>query len=103
MEAEPKEDEHDPRIRYAAGQEWLGPVDEAPPGFELFHLESGTYAVFTHRGPISRISDTVKYIWGTWAQKTDMVLREAPDFELYDERFAGNEPTSELDIYVPLR
>jgi len=62
------------------------------------------YAVFTHSGPISTIQNTVKYIWGTWVPKhSDIHKKDAPDFELYDERFDVERLDGEVDIYVAVK
>lgn len=67
-------------------------------------IPGGRYAVFTHRGSLSRLKQTFNYIWGTWflTTKEEMDCRE--DFELYDERFLGyDHPESEIDLYIPIR
>ena len=88
-------------IDYTAGRELLHHIDPPKP-FVVREIPAGTYAVFTHRGPISTLHETVRYIWGTWARRTSLVLRSAPDFELYGPRFRGESPDSELDIYIPV-
>lgn len=66
-------------------------------------LAGGKYAVFTHRGSLSRLNDTFKYIWGTWFLSTSETVDGREDFEVYDERFLGfNHPDSEVDIYIPI-
>ncbi len=96
----PDEVQQEGRFWYMASHEAEG--EESPEGLERFEIPPGTYAVFTHRGPISRLGETVKDIWGVWVSRTALKLRQAPDFELYDERFKGDAPDSELDIYIPV-
>lgn len=66
-------------------------------------ISAGRYAVFTHKGPISQICHTVNYIWGTWLPTASVERREAPDFELYDQRFQPASEDSEFDIYIPIK
>jgi AraC family transcriptional regulator len=77
-------------------------ADGMPPGMVSAELPAGRYAVFTHKGPISAIKSTISYIWGTWLPKSEYAHREAPDFELYDERFSPNSADSEFDFYIPI-
>ncbi|MDF1666056.1 MAG: GyrI-like domain-containing protein, partial [Planctomycetota bacterium] len=52
------------RFEYLAGVkvESDAPI---PEGMVDMDIEAGHYAVFTHRGPISKIADSMKYIWST--------------------------------------
>jgi AraC family transcriptional regulator len=82
----------------------VGASDMAPPpGMVACELAAGRYAVFTHKGPIMEISHTLNYIWGTWMAKGEFEHRDAPDFELYDERFNPNSADSEMDFYIPIK
>lgn len=83
------------------------PVSKAesiPEGMISYKIPASKYAVFTHSGPISTIQNTVKYIWGTWVPKhSDIHKKDAPDFELYDERFDVERLDGEVDIYVAVK
>lgn len=75
-----------------------------PDSFVRKILPGGRYAVFTHRGSLSKLSQTFEYIWGTWFLTTKEEMDGREDFELYDERFLGyDNPDSELDLYIPVR
>lgn len=74
-----------------------------PPGMVACELTAGRYAVFTHKGPISDIQHTLNYIWGTWLARGEYEHRDAPDFELYDDRFSADSPDSEFDFYIPIK
>ena len=65
-------------------------------------IPASRYAVFTHRGLLINLPHTIKYIWGTWVTKGEYQHKNAPDFELYDERFDPHSESSEFDIYVPI-
>lgn len=74
-----------------------------PEGMEKIVIERHEYAVFTHRGPVSNISETNDYIWKTWLPQSGYEPAHSPDFELYDERFKADDADSEFDIYVPIK
>lgn len=77
--------------------------DGLPAPFVQKTLKAGRYAVFTHTGSLSRLSDSFAYIWGTWFLETKEQLDEREDFELYDERFLGaDNPDSQIDLYIPI-
>lgn len=73
-----------------------------PPAMVSFDIPEGKYAVFTHKGSIKDFPKTVKYIWSTWIPENKHLYREAPDFELYDERFDPRTESGEVDIYIPV-
>lgn len=73
-----------------------------PEGMNLKTIPAGEYAVFTHKGSLSKLDHTMNYIYGAWLSKSDRTLREAPDLELYDERFKPDSDDSEFDIYIPV-
>jgi AraC family transcriptional regulator len=78
-------------------------IKALPEGMVSCELAAGRYAVFTHKGPISEIGHTLNYIWGTWLPKGEFEHRDAPDFELYDDRFDPDSAESEFDFYVPIK
>lgn len=90
------------RFDYVAGVKVEGDAP-IPEGMMDIHVADGHYAVFTHRGPISKIADTMKYIWSTWMPASDYEYTGAPEFELYDHRFRFMAHDSEFDIYIPVR
>lgn len=77
-------------------------LPEVPKGMVKTELPGGRYAVFTHKGPISQLGHTLNYVWGTWMPKAEYERRDAPDFELYDERFDPESLDGELDLYIPI-
>lgn len=79
-------------------------ADKVPAGMVVCKIPAGKYAVFTHKGPISKIHETLKYIWGTWMPASEYKHWQGrPDFEYMDERFDAHSEDSEFDICVPLR
>ncbi|MEF3305385.1 AraC family transcriptional regulator [Paenibacillus sp. GYB003] len=81
-------------------------VEEAgrlPEGMVYKVLPSGTYAVFSHRGSLERLSDTFDYIYNIWLPKSGKLRTNDPEFARYDERYLGpTNENSEIDIYIPI-
>lgn len=65
-------------------------------------IPSGTYAMFAHKCQVEKIGLTMKYIYGSWLPKSGMRLRDAPELEIYDQRFRPGSEDSEVDIYIPV-
>lgn len=77
-------------------------LERVPEGLAGTTVPAGTYAVFTHRGPIGGIVATVRKVWGEWIPAAGLRPTGAPEFELYDERFRGEEPDSQVEIWIPV-
>lgn len=93
---------HDAELFYLAGAE-VDSTDEVPDGMTVRTIPAGEFAVFTHVGPIDRLGETIGGIYGEWLPASGYQRRDdLPDVELYDERFDGMSPTSELEIHVPV-
>lgn len=77
-------------------------VDELPSGMQTVDVPAGTYAVFTHRGPIATFGATVARVYREWLPATGLAVRPAPHLEVYDERFDPMAANSELGLYIPI-
>lgn len=78
-------------------------VENVPHGMIVQKIPASKYAVFTHKGPLSDLPQTIRYIWGTWVPRnSELHKKDAPDFELYDERFNPETLDGEFDIYIPV-
>jgi AraC family transcriptional regulator len=95
---------HDDQFYYIAGVP-VQSVDEVPTGMVSTVIPARTYAMFTHRGRLNRLQETMNYIYGSWLPNSDRERADGsvPDLEWYDGRFAHDSDTSEMDIYIPLR
>jgi AraC family transcriptional regulator len=76
--------------------------DNVPEGMESGEIPEAYYAVFTHKGPISKFMETIQYVYGDWMKNGGYKHAGTPDFELYDDKFKGDEEDSECYIYVPI-
>ncbi len=85
---------------YAAVQ--VDSLDDVPEGMHGFEVAEHRYAVFTHKGRLVNLRETVAYIWGTWIPGSVYTSPALPDFELYGEQFDPGSDDSELEIYIPI-
>ncbi|MBI1313827.1 hypothetical protein GC176_21245 [bacterium] len=92
---------HEHELWYLAGCAVTADA-EIPDGFTVQKIPAGTYAVFTHRGPISGIDETVRYACREWLPQSGYDLADGPDVELYDERFHGDSEDSESEYWLPV-
>ena len=79
-------------------------LGKVPEGMVGFTIPKGTYAVFTHVGPIHRIGETWDAIHHTWLPEAG--LEKVPgtaDYETYDERWDPRTADGPVDIHVAVR
>lgn len=93
---------HEDEFYYLAGLE-VSSLDQVPEGMTARRVPAATYAVFTHTGPLDRLGETMRYIYGTWLPTAGYEQAEGPDLELYDKRFDPTSPTSEMEIWLPVK
>jgi len=93
----------DPNFCYLACRE-VTDLDDIPMDMVAKTLPKNTYAVFTHRGPLSEIGSTYQQIYGTWLPASGYALAGPYDFEAYGPDF---DPTDQakcvLEIWVPVK
>ncbi len=77
--------------------------EDVPGGMETMTLPGGAYAVFLHRGPASAGPATFQYIYATWLPASDYVLDDRPHFEILDARYKNEDPSSEEEIWIPVK
>ncbi|MEI6854221.1 MAG: GyrI-like domain-containing protein [Bacteroidota bacterium] len=77
---------------------------EVPPDMETFVLPAGMYAVFHYQG-LSSDNSIFQYIFATWlpASAHTYALDHRPHFEVLGEKYKNNDPTSEEDIWIPIK
>ena len=91
---------------YTVAYETSKPVD--PPGeFTAKTLAGGRFAVFTHKIRavpfVPELRQTMRFIYGTWLERSGEALRAWYDFEFYDERFSRETMRGEIDIHIPIK
>ena len=76
--------------------------NDVPTGMETYTMPGGLYAVFLHKGAATDLS-TFEYIFKTWLPNSKYELDQREHFEVLGEKYKNNDPTSEEDIWVPVR
>lgn len=76
--------------------------DNIPNGMEHFILEGGLYAVFDYIG-LNTDNSIFQYIFGTWLPNSNYILDHRPHFEVLGEKYKNNDPTSEEEIWIPIK
>ncbi|MFW5782299.1 MAG: GyrI-like domain-containing protein [Candidatus Muiribacteriaceae bacterium] len=67
-------------------------------------LPENSYAVFTHKGEVSKIKMTYEYIYTTWLPGSDYEPAGCYDFEMYDRDFKVEDPeNSVMYICIPVK
>lgn len=80
----------------------VAPTSAVPTGMTVWRIPALTYAHFTHRGPISQLSETINYVYGAWLPRSEYERAVGPELERYDERFGDGGEKCELDFLVPI-
>lgn len=93
---------HPDECFYLAGAE-VRDLNEIPPGMLAMKIPAGQYAIFSHKGKLDKLEHTMNYIFGSWLPKSGKKLRDAPDLEVYGDRFDPKSEKSEFDIYIPIQ
>ena len=76
--------------------------ESVPKDMETFLLVGGLYAIFDYKGS-SNDPSIFQYIFGTWLPNSDFLLDDRPHFEVLGNRYKNNDPTSEEEIWIPIR
>lgn len=63
-------------------------------------IAASTFAAFTHRGPIQKITDTVREIYRVWLPQSGYRHSQVADVELYDHRFCMDSDESEMEYWI---
>ena len=73
-----------------------------PAGMETFTLPGGIYAVFDYKGS-SNDPSIFQYIFQTWLPTSGYTLDDRPHFERLGSKYKNNDPTSEEEIWIPIK
>ena len=76
--------------------------DNVPSEMETFTLSGGLYAVFDYKG-LNTDDSIYRYIFGEWIPDSDYELDERPHFEILGDKYKNNDPTSEEEIWIPIK
>lgn len=76
---------------------------DIPADMKTLEIPEGNYAVFNYKGPASAALPFFQYIFQEWIPNSDYVVDNRPHFALMGEKYRGNHPDSEEEIWVPVR
>jgi AraC family transcriptional regulator len=76
--------------------------DNLPSDLESFTLIGGLYAVFEYKGS-SNDPSIFQYIFGTWLPISEYALDDRPHFEILGDKYKNNDPSSEEEIWIPIK
>lgn len=90
---------HPDELQYIAAVA-VSEASEVPEGMTAHTVEAGSFAVFTLRGPISKIGDACHEIYRVWLPQSDYEHAGIADVELYDHRFHCERDDSEMEYWI---
>ena len=76
--------------------------ENIPSGMDTLILTDGLYAVFHYQGS-SADPSIFQYIYGEWIPNSDYNLDNRPHFEVLGPKYKNNDPSSEEEIWIPIR
>jgi AraC family transcriptional regulator len=74
-----------------------------PESMEMLEIPEGLYAVFNYKGPANAALPFFQYIFQTWIPESGYSVDNRPHFALMGEKYRGNNPDSEEEIWVPVK
>ena len=74
-----------------------------PDGMEMLVFPEGEYAVFNYKGRPSEAANTYRYILMDWLPASGYKLDDRPHFALMGEKYKGEDPESEEEIWIPVK
>lgn len=74
-----------------------------PAEMETFIIPSGLYAVFNFKGSVKDAPAAFMYIFNTWLPASQYNLDHRPHFEILGEKYKKNDPSSEEEIWIPVK
>lgn len=77
--------------------------NNVPVELETYNLSSGLYAVFNYKGMSSGAAAFFQYIYSEWVPNSDYILDDRAHFEVLGEKYKNNDPTSEEEIWIPIK
>lgn len=88
-------------------QKWaaveVSSFENLPSEMKTLVVPSGLYAVFLHVGPATDAHKTYNYIFAEWLPNSAYVVDERPHFAIMDEKYKKDDPSSEEEIWIPIK
>lgn len=74
-----------------------------PKDLDTFILIEGKYAVFHYKGSSKNSFVFFEYIFKSWLPNSIYELDNRPHFELLGEKYKNNNPSSEEEVWIPIK
>lgn len=74
-----------------------------PANMESLIIPGGRYAVFLYQGSSAEGHKAFDYIFNRWLPSTEYEIDQRPHFELLGKNYKNNNPTSEEEIWIPVK
>jgi AraC family transcriptional regulator len=76
--------------------------NDLPAEFATLRIPSWRYAVFTHKGHVAAVPNSMREIWTRWLPSSGHQVADGPFFERYDQRFDAMTGNGEIELWLPL-
>lgn len=104
MQKYPESFDFNPNVmfkKWAAAE--VSEFSEIPQGMDEIIVPEGLYAVFHYKG-LNMDSRIFQYIFTQWLPQSQYLLdNNRMHYEILGDKYKNNDPTSEEDIYIPIR
>lgn len=77
--------------------------DAIPARMETYTLPGGMYAVFLYQGNPADFAPFFRYVFFEWLPQSAYEVDDRPHFDVLGAKYKNNDPTSEEEIWVPIR
>jgi len=78
-------------------------LNTLPDKMKSLTIPGGVYAVFLYKGPASEAEKTYRHIFMTWLPASGYLLDNRPHFALMGEKYKHEDPSSEEEIWIPVK
>ena len=78
-------------------------TSNVPDGMIAYTVPECTFAVFTHRGRIEKLGETLEQAYRDWLPNSNYRHAGIADVELYDDRFCHGGPDSEMEYWISVK
>ncbi len=76
---------------------------QEPGDFETLTIPAGLYAVFSYKGSHREFAPAFGYIYNEWMPSNNYTPDSRPYFEVLGAAYKNDDPSSEEDIFIPIR
>jgi len=77
--------------------------NNVPDELETYNLSSGLYAVFNYKGMSAGAAAFFQFIYSEWVPNSEYILDDRAHFEVLGEKYKNNDPSSEEEIWIPIK